>query len=63
MLCNFMYLVVQYSTDQSISRYNLYLKNIYTRTLGAAGPLVIAPAEGLGTLQAPCQVGVIYLKN
>ena len=30
-----------------------------TRTSGAYGPLVLAPTEGLGALQAPCQVGVI----
>ena len=35
-------------------------KNIKkNRTLGFYGPLVLAPAEGLGALQAPCQVGVI----
>ena len=28
----------------------------------AYGPLVLAPAEGLGALWAPCQVGVIYLR-
>ena len=30
-----------------------------TRTLGAYGPLVLAPAEGLGALQDPCKVEVI----
>ena len=30
-----------------------------TRTLGAYGPLVLAPAEGLGALRASCRVGVI----
>ena len=30
---------------------NLY---IYTRTSGATGPLVLAPAEGMGALWAPC---------
>ena len=26
-------------------------------------PLVLAPAEGLGALRTPCQVGVIYFNN
>ena len=34
-----------------------------TRTLGTSGPLVLAPAEGLGALLAPCQVWGIYLNN
>ena len=34
-----------------------------TKTLGAYGPLVLAPAEGLGALQAPCQVGVILFRG
>ena len=29
---------------------------LYTRTAGAYGPLVLAPAEGVGALRAPCQV-------
>ena len=33
-----------------------------TRTLGAYGLLVLAPAEGVGALRAPCQVWVIFLK-
>ena len=32
-----------------------------TRSSGAYGPLVLAPAEGVGALWAPCQVWVIYL--
>ena len=35
--------------------------HIYTRTLGAYVPLVLAPAEGMEALWAPCQVWVIYL--
>ena len=36
--------------------------NIYinTRTAGAYGPLVLAPAEGMGALRTPCQVWVIF---
>ena len=34
-----------------------------TRRYGAYGPLLLAPAEGLGALWAPCQVGIIYFKN
>ena len=33
-----------------------------TRRYGAYGPLLLAPAEGLGALWAPCHVGIIYLK-
>ena len=36
-------------------------KYIYTRTAGAYGPLVLAPAEGMGVLRAPCRVWVICL--
>ena len=31
-----------------------------TRTAGAYGPLVLAPAEGMGALQAPCQFVICY---
>ena len=37
----------------------VFISNLYyTRTLGAYGPLVLAPTEGMG---APCQVWVIFL--
>ena len=29
---------------------------VHARTAGAYGPLVLAPAEGVGALRAPCQV-------
>ena len=32
----------------------------WTRTLGAAGPLVLAPVEGVGALRAPCLCIVLY---
>ena len=37
----------------------LYSEILETRHLGAYGLLVLAPAEGLGVLRAPCQMGVI----
>ena len=36
------------------------LDYIHTRTSGAYGPLVLAPVDGVGALQAPCQVWVIF---
>ena len=31
--------------------------------MAAHSPLLLAPVEGLGSLRAPCQVGVIYFKK
>ena len=31
----------------------IYIEICYTKTLGAYGPLVLDPAEGMGALRAP----------
>ena len=46
----------------SINGKLMVVKYTSTRTSGVYGPLALAPAEGLEDLQAPCQVGLIYLR-
>ena len=48
--------------------FSFYLNNLSTNIqklegMGGYGPLLLAPAEGLGALRAPYQVGVIYCSN
>ena len=42
--------------QQLYFKYCNEIKHKWTRTLGAYGPLVLAPVEGVGALWAPCQV-------
>ena len=53
---------------QRLEIFSFYLNNVSTNIqklegTGGYGPLLLAPAEGVGVLRAPYQVGVIYCSN
>ena len=53
-------IIVRHIDGLDLLTHICFINALYeTRTAGAYGPLVLAPAEGMGALRAPCQVWVM----